>query len=104
MSEKTLTDMNYGEFQALVDRYIERSSQQRGEMPAPTFFALLFEKAVQRVTETVKVEGHIVDGQLVLALPTEKETVIQARGNQILVGDLRIVVTLQDDGQHRTTA
>lgn len=97
--EKVLTDMDYNEFQALIDRYIERSSQESGEMPASSFLALLFEKAAQRVAETIEVEGRIVDGQLVLNLPARREVPIQAHGNQILVGDLRIVVTLKDDAQ-----
>lgn len=99
MTEKVLTDMGYDAFQTLVDRYVERSSQQSGEMPASTFFALLFEKAAQRVTETIEVTGRIVDGRLVLTPPAESEPGVQTYGNQILVGDRRIVVTLEDDGQ-----
>lgn len=42
MVTKLLTDMSYNEFQALTDEYINRSSQQTGEMPASIFFELLF--------------------------------------------------------------
>ena len=99
MSKKVLTDMGYDEFQTLIDHYIERSSQQSGEMPASTFFALLFEKAAQRATGTIEVTGRVVDGQLVLTPLAERGTGVQTHGNQILVGDRRIVVTLEGDGQ-----
>lgn len=99
MSEKVLTDMNYEEFAATLEDYIERSSQQSGEMPASIFFDLLFEKVSKRVTETIELEGRIVGGQLIFSVPAEKEVAVQTRGNQILVGDRRIIVTLKGDGK-----
>lgn len=65
-------------------------------MPASTFFELLFEQAAQRATETVEVEGNIVGNQLVLRVPAGVETAVQARGNEILVGNQRIVVKLKN--------
>ena len=97
MSEKAITDMNYEEFESLIDDYIERSSHESGEMPASTFFELLFENMAERVTETIELEGEIVNNQLVLRLPMEKETAVQVKDNEILVGDRRIVVKLKDD-------
>lgn len=64
MAEKTLTEMSEDDFQTMIDEYIERSSRRMGEMPASTFFALLFEKAAQRAAKTVEVEGRIESGQL----------------------------------------
>jgi hypothetical protein len=93
-------EMNYESFQALIDGYIERSSQESGEMPASVFFELLFKRAAQQVTETIEVEGHLVGDQLVLHLPVEKETTVQVQGNEILVGDRRIVVRLKPGTIH----
>lgn len=89
--------MGYDQFQAIADRYIDRSSQEFGEMPATSFFELLFEKMAERVTETVELEGEIVNNQLILKLPADMETVVQVKANEILVGDHRIVVKLKDD-------
>jgi hypothetical protein len=51
----------------------------------------------ERVTETIEVEGEIVDNQLVLRMQVDVETAVQVRKNEILVGDRRIVVRLKDD-------
>lgn len=47
MAEQSITTMEYDDFQALVDAYIERSSQEFGEMPASVFFELLFERVAK---------------------------------------------------------
>jgi hypothetical protein len=96
MSEKLITDMSYGEFESLIDSYIDRSAQEGDEMPAATFFELLFEQAARRVKETIEVEGDIVGDQLILRVPAGVETAVQVRGNEILVGNQRIVVRLKD--------
>lgn len=87
--------MEYEDFLSLIDGFIERSSHEFGEMPASCFFELLFEKMAERVTETVEVEGEIVNNQLVLRLPADVETAVQVKDNDILVGDRRIVVNLK---------
>jgi hypothetical protein len=66
-------------------------------MPASAFFELLFEKMAERVTETVEVEGEIVNNRLVLKLPADMETAVQVKDNEILIGDRRIVVRLKND-------
>lgn len=102
MSEQSITDMNYEQFESLVDGYIERSSNEFGEMPASSFFELLFEKMAERVTETIQLEGEIVDNQLVLHLPFDVETAVQVKGNQIVVGDHRIMVKLKGSADYPT--
>lgn len=47
----------------------------------------------ERVTETIEVEGKIVDNQLVLRMPVDVETAVQVKNNEILVG---IAVLLSD--------
>ena len=95
MNDNTPVDMTYEQFEALIGGYIERSSRGSGEMPASAFFALLFEKMAARAQETVKVQGRIVDGQLVLATLPAEQSAVQACGNEILVDRWRIVVSLQ---------
>ncbi len=72
----TIHEMTYDQFEAMIDGYIERSSQGYGEMQASTFFALLFEKMAERAQQTVQVQGRIVDGQLVLSPLSEEQDVV----------------------------
>lgn len=102
MAEQHLKTMDFDDFQAVADGFIERSSREFGEMPASSFFELLFEKMAERVTETVEVEGEIVNNQLIFKLPVDAETVVQVKDNEILVGDRRIVVKLKPDVIYRT--
>lgn len=87
MTEKALTDMNYNEFQSLIEGYVDRSSQESGEMPASSFFELLFDRMAERVTETIELEGEIVGNQLILRLPIDKETAVQVQDNEIVAGE-----------------
>ena len=95
MSDNTPVEMTYEQFEAMIDDYIERSSRESGEMPTSAFFALLFEKMAARAQKTIKVHGHIVDGELVLSAPPTEQRVVQVHGNEILVDRWRIVVILQ---------
>ena len=88
--------MDYAEFQELTDAYITRSSQQDDAIPAFTFLELLFDVLSQRVQNVIRLEGQVINGELVLA-PTEEETPVQVRGNQILLGDWQVIVTLKND-------
>ena len=97
MSEKHLKLMDFDKFQSMADEFIDRSSQEFGEMPASSFFELLFDRMAERVSETVEVEGEIVNNQLVLKLPVDTETAVQVKDNEILIGDRRIIVRLKDN-------
>lgn len=77
--------MNFDNFQSLADGFIDRSSQEFGEMPASAFFVLLFDRMAERVSETVEVESEIINNQLVLKLPIDAETAVQVKDNEILV-------------------
>ena len=65
-------------------------------MPASSFFELLFEKMAERVTETIELEGEVVDNQLILRLPSDLETTVHVQENEILIGDRRIIVKLKN--------
>ena len=94
MKEQAITDMEYEEFESLIDGYIERSTREDDEMPASIFFELLFKRLSEKVTETIELEIEIVDNQPVLQPPIGA---VQVASNEILVGDRRIVVKLKDD-------
>jgi hypothetical protein len=63
MSEQTITTMDFEEFQSLIDRFIERSSHEFGEMPASVFFELLLKKMAERRQTSQELEGETVDEQ-----------------------------------------
>lgn len=97
MTEKALTEMNYDEFQSLIEGYIDRSAQERGEMPASSFFELLFDRMAERVTEIIELEGEVVGNQLILRLPADQQTAVHVQDNEIVVGDRRIIVRLKNN-------
>ena len=48
MADQALTEMNYEAFEALIDHYIDRVAEEGDDMPASTFFELLFERVAQQ--------------------------------------------------------
>ena len=96
MSENQIETIDFDEFQTIADGFIDRSAHEFGEMPASSFFELLFEKMAERITETIELEGEVVDNQLVLRLPAELESIIHVKNNEILIGDRRIIVKLKN--------
>ena len=86
--------MDYDEVTQLIDGFIERSSNESGEVPASSFFELLFARAAQRVQKTLEIEGRIVDGQLVFAMPQRQGGNLHVQDNEIVIGEQRIVVKL----------
>ncbi len=102
MTENQIKTIDFDEFQSVADGFIERSSREFGEMSASSFFELLFEKMTERVTETIELEGEVVDNQLVLRLPIELETAVHVKNNEILIGDRRIIVKLKDGSLYPT--
>ena len=100
--DKELSEMSYEEFKALTDYYIEHSAQRYDETPTSPFFEMMFNTALQRVQKTTHVTLRLNNGELNFVLPVTDEvqqTTIQTRGNQILVGNKVIVVTLEDAPQ-----
>lgn len=64
MAEKPLQTMDVDKFQLLVDEFIDRESQELGELPASIFFELLFDMMAEGETETVEAKGEIITTQL----------------------------------------
>lgn len=99
MSEQKIQMVDFDEFQAVADNFIERSSQTYGEMPASAFFELLSEKMAERVTETIELEVDIVNNRLVLQPPVGA---VRVKRNEVLIGNQRIVVKLKSDAVYPT--
>lgn len=63
MAEKPLQTMDVDKFQLLGDEFIDRESQELGELPASIFFELLFDMMAEGETETVEAKGEIIKTQ-----------------------------------------
>lgn len=62
--------------------------QGEEKITPPTFFQVLAEIERERVQKTIELRAEIVDGQLQFAASPE----LSVRGNEILLGQQRIVV------------
>lgn len=95
--DKLISEMSTEEFDAVIDQYIERESQDMDEIPAPIFYQALRDIfTVPEVEETVELQGHVVDSQLQL-LPKESVFTLPGvviRGNEIIVNQIRFVINL----------
>ncbi len=91
MTEKVLNGLDVKEFDALLDQFIDR------EGPDTMSFAALEEAAtalVQAATaETVELTGVVRGEEIVFDQPAAPPIVV--RGNEIVIGGLRLVVKLR---------
>jgi hypothetical protein len=93
MSQQTFAKMSDVEFHALIDGYIEREAAGYGEMPADIFLDLLLERSAAKARQPLNLEITVVDDHLVITPDRETGDVI-VRGNEILVGECRLVLQL----------
>ncbi len=93
MNQEDIETMPEEAFTALIDNYIERTSRSYGEMPASTFFELLFERMSRQVEETINLSVKLVDDHLVIHPQHESEDIL-VQGNQIFIGNRRLVLNL----------
>ena len=63
MNGRIIPAMEYEAFQSLIDDFIERSSQEYGEMPASVFFELLFERMTKDAAETSTLDESTTDDE-----------------------------------------
>ena len=93
MSQQTFAEMSETEFDTLIDGYIDREATGYGEIPAEIFFDLLLERIAARAGETLNLEIVVVEDRLVITPDREASDVV-VRGNEILVGEHRLVLQL----------
>jgi hypothetical protein len=95
MSQQRVAEISETEFDALIEGYIDRESHGYGDMPAEVFFDLLLERSAARASRPINLEISVVGDHLVIAPDRETGDVI-VRGNEILVGERRLVLQLAE--------
>jgi len=98
MSPQTFAEMSEAEFDTLLDDYIEREAASYGEVPAEIFFDLLLERSAAKTRQPLHLEVTVVDDHLVITPDREMGDVI-VRGNEVLVGERRLVFQLAGAAQ-----
>lgn len=96
MKDKLMTEMSAEEFDAMIEKRLERDSQDMGDLPAPLFYQALrdfFSVAKDNVEETFDLHCEVVDSQLTLHLPAvEQRDYVMVRNNEIIIDNLRLVL------------
>jgi hypothetical protein len=88
MTEKTLADMSREEFESLLDRM---QTEEFGELTTNEFFTALSALAdAETPRETIELRATVKEGQLTFLEPNP----LPAHGNEIRVGDRRVVINL----------
>jgi hypothetical protein len=88
MTEKTLADMSREEFESLLDRM---HSEEFGDLTTDEFFTALSALAeAETPRETIELRATVKEGQLSFLEPAP----LPAHGNQIRIGDKRVVIKL----------
>ena len=69
--EKLVGEMNETEFNALIERFIERETESTGEVPAEVLFEALpdFLAAMAESAQAVEMTGEVLGDRLVLSAP-----------------------------------
>jgi len=95
MSNKKIDEMEPTEFNAIVDAFIERESQDCGELPAHVFYDAL-ENIFRKPEEatTVELEAQVIGSELQFAIPDVALPGITVHNNQIMINNVRFVVRL----------
>lgn len=96
MTEKRFEEMSEAEFETLVDGYIERTASGYGEMPAEHFLGLLTERMAAKTEETVNLSIDVGDDDDLLITPDRELSDIVIRGNEIWVGNRKLVLKLAE--------
>jgi hypothetical protein len=95
MNNKKIDELETTEFNAIVDAFIERESQDCGELPASVFYDALeniFRKPEEAVT--VELEAQVIGSELQFALPDVALPGITIHNNQIMINNVRFVINL----------
>jgi hypothetical protein len=93
MMEKTIDDMDQKEFEIMMDRFIERDFE---EMSVETFFDLLARIDEEKRLYPLELDGEMIDGEVVLALPATAVTGVTIRNDGIVLdGERRIIIHLK---------
>jgi hypothetical protein len=88
MTEKTFTDMSGEEFESLLAKM---QTEEFGDLTTDEFFTALSALAeIETPRETIELRATVKEGQLTFLEPAP----LPAHGNEIHVGDKRVVIKL----------
>jgi hypothetical protein len=88
MTEKTLADMSGEEFESLLAKM---QTEEFGDLTTDEFFTALSALAeTETPRETIELRATVKGGQLIFLEPAP----LPAHGNEIHVGDRRVVINL----------
>jgi hypothetical protein len=97
MTDKLISEMSPKEFDAVIDAYIERETQDMGELPAPLFYEALhniFSSDKAKQTESLLgLESTIVGNRWVLSAPPGVSVPPDIREVEINLPGVRVVVS-----------
>ncbi len=89
MKGKKIEDLDEAEFRGMLS-YM--ASEEFDNMTVSEFFDVLAEMEEADETELVELTAHVEEGQLILEQPAP----VPVAGNEILLGDKRIVIKLRE--------
>jgi len=97
-SEKLVGEMNETEFNALIERFIERETESTGEVPAEVLFEALpdFLAAMAESAQDVEMTGEVLGDRLVLSTPHDLPAGV--REIEVRLPHMRVVVSLEPTG------
>lgn len=95
MADKLISQMDTAEFDSIIEQFIERESQNNGEIPAQLFYEALENIfAAEPEEAVVELAGHIVGDELQLNPIQTPIPGIVIHQNEIWVHNIRFVIRL----------
>ena len=95
MADQPIREINPDEFDALMEQYIERETEDSGEIQDSLFYeALAHTFGADVAEEVVELEGRLVGSQLQLQLTEEPGSGVEVRENEIVVHNIRFVIRM----------
>jgi hypothetical protein len=93
MREKLITEMSREEFDAVIDAYIERETQDLGELLAPVFYQTLREiLSAEAIEETIELQAELEGNRLILHPPVPPPPLVMVHDNEIVVNNVRLII------------
>jgi hypothetical protein len=85
--------MSNEEFDAVIDAYIERETQDTGELSAPVFYQALREIfSAEAIEETIELQGELEGNRLRLHPPVPPLPLVIVHDNEIVVNKIRFII------------
>ena len=96
MGEKLTSKMSCEEFDTVIDAYIERETQDTGELSAPVFYQTLRDVlSAEAVEETIDLQGELEGDRLRLHPPVPPLPLVIVHDNEIVVNNIRLVIHIR---------